>query len=166
MISYLRKYKCFIEHVHGVCKILSFAFASVYFIHPFNTMPDAFFVSKKTRKRKRTTSTKEASSSKKNINGKGRPEPKSGSKARRRDEELESDATGDDDIGGIDDLELRVSDSDPNASADEDELETPAEKRLRLAKVYLESVKEGLGTLHRIVLHSIAYSWSLSHGRG
>ncbi|THH03256.1 hypothetical protein EW145_g6405 [Phellinidium pouzarii] len=108
-------------------------------------MPDAFFVSQKTRKRKRTTGGKEASSSKRQVNGKGRPVPNAKSRSsRRRDEELESDATQDEDGGGIDDLELRASDSDPNASADEDELETPAEKRLRLAKIYLESVKDDL----------------------
>ncbi|KAI5121593.1 hypothetical protein M0805_009464 [Coniferiporia weirii] len=108
-------------------------------------MPDAFFVSKKIRKRKRS-GTKEASSSKNPVNGKGRPgAPAAKSKtSRRKDEELESDATQDDDVGGIDDLDLRASDTDPNESADEDELETPAQKRLRLAKVYLESVKEGL----------------------
>ena len=78
------------------------------------------------------------------MKGKGKAEFKS----KRRDEELESDATQDDDVGGIDDLNLRVSDEDPGASADEDELETPAEKRLRLAKLYLESVKEGLGAFH------------------
>ncbi|KAH8112385.1 WD40 repeat-like protein [Phellopilus nigrolimitatus] len=111
-------------------------------------MPDAFFVSNKTRKRKRSGA-KEASTSKKPVIGKGRPVPGAKPKpngSRRRDEELESDATQDDDVGGIDDLDLRASDTDPGVSGEEDELETPAEKRLRLAKVYLESVKEGLGT--------------------
>ncbi|KAI0038624.1 WD40 repeat-like protein [Auriscalpium vulgare] len=41
-------------------------------------------------------------------------------------------------------MDLRAEDVDPNESGEEDEDETPAEKRLRLAKLYLESVKEGL----------------------
>uniref|UniRef100_D8Q8P0 Uncharacterized protein n=1 Tax=Schizophyllum commune (strain H4-8 / FGSC 9210) TaxID=578458 RepID=D8Q8P0_SCHCM len=65
-------------------------------------MPDAFFVSNKTRKRKRSGSVPDASGkSKKQSDGEER-------------------------------------------SASEDESETPAEKKLRLAKLYLESVKEGL----------------------
>ncbi|EJD02014.1 WD40 repeat-like protein [Fomitiporia mediterranea MF3/22] len=105
-------------------------------------MPDAFFVSNKTRKRKRSLGVKSASSSRKQVNGKGRPEGKAPNTKKRKDEELESDATRSDE--DIDDLDLRASESDPNASGDEDELETPAEKRLRLAQVYLDSVKEEL----------------------
>ncbi|KAI0267393.1 WD40-repeat-containing domain protein [Gloeopeniophorella convolvens] len=41
-------------------------------------------------------------------------------------------------------MDLRVDEVDPNESGEEDAAETPAEKRLRLAKLYLESVKEGL----------------------
>jgi len=67
-------------------------------------------------------------------------------KAQAVDEELESDATRED--GGVDDMDLRAKEVDPNESEDEDEDETPAEKRLRLAKLYLESVKEGLGASH------------------
>lgn len=64
------------------------------------------------------------------------------------DEELNSDRTDSED-GGIDDIDLRA-DVQPETSGDEDEDETPAEKRLRLAKLYLESVKDGLGE----------YSWT------
>ena len=67
-------------------------------------------------------------------------------RAKRRDEELDSDETDADGVGGIDDMELRASESDPGASGEEDDIETPAEKRLRLAKEYLESVKDGLVT--------------------
>lgn len=64
------------------------------------------------------------------------------------DEELESDQT-DEDGGGLDDLNLQADmEVDPGASGEEDEDETPAEKRLRLAKLYLESVKEGLGEIY------------------
>ncbi|KAJ2914602.1 hypothetical protein MD484_g5848, partial [Candolleomyces efflorescens] len=59
----------------------------------------------------------------------------------RLDEEL-SDKT-DDDEGDIDDMDLRAAD-DEEPSGDEYEDETPAEKRLRLAKLYLESVKGSL----------------------
>ena len=106
-------------------------------------MPDAFFVTKKSRKRQRPGNSKTASTSKKQLNAKGRPatngKPKS---SRTRDEELESVASEDE---GIDDLGLRPSDAEEYVSGEEDELETPAQKRLRLATAYLESVKEGLG---------------------
>ncbi|KIJ59913.1 hypothetical protein HYDPIDRAFT_32785 [Hydnomerulius pinastri MD-312] len=55
----------------------------------------------------------------------------------------DSDRTDDDDEGGIVDLSLRA-DIEPMSSGDEDVEETPAAKRLRLAKIYLKSVKEGL----------------------
>ena len=116
-------------------------------------MPDAFFVSSKTRKRKRTSSKPDSTNKRTTINGKGRPssaKPKSQAQTKpqtkkRRDEELDSDATQDDEFGGIDDMDLRGSDVDSRASGEEDETETPAEKRLRLAKMYLEDMKEGLG---------------------
>ena len=41
-------------------------------------------------------------------------------------------------------MDLRVSDEDPNQSGSENENETPAEKRLRLARLYLEGVKTSL----------------------
>lgn len=109
-------------------------------------MPDSFFVTKKSRKRTRSGASK-AEAKTKLVNGKGRPAKVTGARAKRRDEELDSDETDAD--GGIDELELRASDSDPGASGEEDDLETPAQKRLRLAKEYIESVKEGLGALNR-----------------
>lgn len=66
-------------------------------------------------------------------------------KKKKKDEELDSDQTNDED-GGIDDLDLRHDlHAGPEDSGEEDEDETPAEKRLRLAQLYLDSVKEGLG---------------------
>ena len=109
-------------------------------------MSDSFFVTKKTRKRTRSGVQKNTTRPKL-VNGKGRPTNAVGSKRKRRDEELDSDETDADGVGGIDDMELRASESDPGASGEEDDIETPAEKRLRLAKEYLESVKDGLGTL-------------------
>ncbi|KAF8874848.1 WD40-repeat-containing domain protein [Infundibulicybe gibba] len=106
----------------------------------------SFFVSSKQRKRKRIDSNADGGAPKK-IARKGPPARegrKTGAgkningakklKGKAVDEELESDGDGD---GGVDvdDMDLR---------ADEDEDETPAEKRLRLAKLYLESVKDGL----------------------
>ncbi|KAJ6593747.1 WD40 repeat-like protein [Mycena capillaripes] len=113
-------------------------------------MPDAFFTSSKPRKRKRSDAgpagpshkkfaRKDVSGGKKAPNG----APKRNAK-RPMDEELDSDQTNDEG-GDLDDLDLTADvDVDPGASGDEDEDETPAEKRLRLAKLYLESVKEGL----------------------
>ena len=109
-------------------------------------MSDSFFVTKKTRKRTRPGA-QGNTSRQKLVNGKGRPANAIGSKRKRRDEELDSDETDADGVCGIDAMELRASESDPGASGEEDDIETPAEKRLRLAKEYLESVKDGLGTL-------------------
>ncbi|KAG5728406.1 hypothetical protein E4T56_gene18986 [Termitomyces sp. T112] len=118
-------------------------------------MPDAFFTSSKPRKRKRTDSGAKGSSSRSAIKSsrKGPPQglAKHGSskvnnvqKTKRRvaDEEL-SEHT-DEGEGGIDDMDLRAEEEDLGASGEEDDEETPAEKRLRLAKLYLESVKESL----------------------
>ncbi|KAF8557490.1 WD40 repeat-like protein [Imleria badia] len=87
-------------------------------------MPDAFFASKK---RKRPTSKQSHSLRPFKL------------KKRREDEELDSDRTDQD----VDDLDLRA-DDEPESSGDEDIHETPAEKRLRLAKLYLQNVTEGL----------------------
>nr|VWP00621.1 MRP-like transporter [Ganoderma boninense] len=118
-------------------------------------MPDSFFAASKTRKRKRST-TRDAgpSSSKKaarGAKGKGRrlDTLKTGTASKKRtaaDEELSDDAQDEDDQEGIDDMDLRAPDVDPDAceSGEEDEDETPAQKRLRLAKLYLDGVKQGL----------------------
>ena len=114
-------------------------------------MPDAFFSSSKSRKRKRADPVNPTS--KKQRKGSARQNSvtprtnnvKALSKKRaRRDEEL-SDQTGEDD-GGIDDLDLRPDAAvEEGTSGSEDEDETPAEKRLRLAQLYLDTVKESLG---------------------
>ena len=117
-------------------------------------MPDPFFASTKTRKRKRSgtvpegrnPSSKAASSAHfKSRPTSGQPPSKQQKRTKRdRDEEL-SDKTSDNE-GSIGDMDLRADEIDERASGDEDEDETPAEKRLRLAKLYLESVKSNLGT--------------------
>jgi ribosomal RNA-processing protein 9 len=113
-------------------------------------MPDSFFASAKTRKRKLSVSTIERGGSAKKIIRKGKASSRNATHAgttrgvkRTVDEELNSDRT-DSEGGDVDDLDLRAS-IQPETSGDEDEQETPAEKRLRLAKLYLDSVKDGLG---------------------
>ena len=103
-------------------------------------MPDSFFVSNKTRKRKRINAPKDPSSSKRAVNGKGRPNGTT-KKTRFTDEDIESDASQNSE--GFGDLISEASEGEA-PSGEEDELETPAEKRLRLANLYLQSVKEGL----------------------
>lgn len=120
-------------------------------------MPDAFFASSKTRKRKRSASREQGPSTSKKAartnstsfakGGKGKKRAAAPpTKRKAADEEL-SDATQDEasDVD-VDDMDLRAPDVDPNAyeSGEEDEEETEAEKRLRLAKLYLQEVKEGL----------------------
>jgi ribosomal RNA-processing protein 9 len=109
-------------------------------------MPDPFFSTSKHRKRKREdSSTKAGPSNAKKIARKsfGNVTRKT-KKAKHVDEEL-SDGS-DDGLEGIDDIDLRGdAGDDAEGSGEEDKDETPAEKRLRLAKLYLESVKEGLG---------------------
>ncbi|THH29233.1 hypothetical protein EUX98_g4954 [Antrodiella citrinella] len=112
-------------------------------------MPDPFFASNKSRKRKRTIPTEQGPSKKvdRQSNGKKQPFKKSAAQPAKakRDEEL-SDQTSDDGAEGVEDMDLRAPDVDPDTyeSGEEDDDETPAEKRLRLAKLYLESVKSGL----------------------
>ncbi|KAI0365017.1 WD40 repeat-like protein [Pilatotrama ljubarskyi] len=116
-------------------------------------MPDSFFATSKNRKRKRSTTRDDGPSTSKKaargVKGKGGKarQPEAGTKKRKAADEELSDATQDDDEReGIDEMDLRAPDVDPNAyeSGEEDEDETPAEKRLRLAKLYLESVKQGM----------------------
>lgn len=114
-------------------------------------MPDPFFSAPKHKKRKRTDSNATTDPRKKFARKPTAPRDgkKPGSngpmrgKNGRADEEL-SDQT-DEGEGGVDDMDLRAEEVDMGASGDEDENETPAEKRLRLAQLYLESVKVGLG---------------------
>ncbi|KII91503.1 hypothetical protein PLICRDRAFT_104829 [Plicaturopsis crispa FD-325 SS-3] len=117
-------------------------------------MSDSFFAKNKPRKRKRSDAAGSSGPSKKFArkeapNGKARGSTgahkitkgaQKGKGKGKADEELESDATNED----LDDLDLRAG-SEEAVSGDEDEDETPAEKRLRLAQLYLDSVKEGLG---------------------
>jgi hypothetical protein len=106
-------------------------------------MPDSFFATK-TRKRKRVTLKDSGPSSSKKVlkTSNGRVSAKGKGKSRAADEELHSEGSGSE---ALDDLDLRADEVDPNESGEEDAGETPAEKRLRLAKLYLESIREGLG---------------------
>jgi ribosomal RNA-processing protein 9 len=100
-------------------------------------MPDAFFSSGKSkiRKRKRDAASSKPSTSK--------PSSKGPVKRSKRDEELSDSDAGE--AGGIEDMELRAEDIDPGESGDEDMGETPAEKRLRLARMVLEDRRKELG---------------------
>jgi ribosomal RNA-processing protein 9 len=107
-------------------------------------MPDSFFATK-SRKRKRVNlkDSDTSSNSRKVFKASnGRVSAKTKAKTRNADEDLHSDESG---SQALDDLDLRADEVDPNESGEEDAGETPAEKRLRLAKLYLESVKEDLG---------------------
>lgn len=113
-------------------------------------MPDRFFATG-SKKRKRTASSASVSAPRKKpattdgkLKSQRPPELQQPKKRIARDEEL-SDATEDDHAqGGIDDMVLRASDEEPYRSESEDENETPAEKRLRLAQMYLDGVKTSL----------------------
>ena len=111
-------------------------------------MPDPFFATNKSRKRKRAGVADHNGAKKvaRKANGKPQPTTKSAAQPRKskRDEELSDETSGEEE--GVDDMDLRAPDVDPDAyeSGEEDEDETPAEKRLRLAKLYLENVKQGL----------------------
>ena len=120
-------------------------------------MPDSFFTSTKPRKRKRsetssssfrksTTSFRD-DKNKKNLKSNGVVQHKRPRPIRPRVDEELSDQT-DEDVESVDDMELRVDVDEEEGlmgSGEEDENETPAEKRLRLARLYLDSVKEDLG---------------------
>ena len=114
-------------------------------------MPDRFFATGSKKRKRSLSSTSTPAPRKKLATTNGKPGPKKPSskthqpkKRTARDEEL-SDATEDDhDRRGVDDMDLRVSDEDPYQSGSENENETPAEKRLRLAQMYLEGVKTSL----------------------
>lgn len=99
-------------------------------------MPDPFFTSQKNRKRKRPGDAGPSSSKKMPRNAK-----QNAPKGKRRDEELDSDKSGEE-TGNIDDMDLRAPSDDEVMEDDEDPDETPAEKRLRLAQLYLDSVKK------------------------
>jgi ribosomal RNA-processing protein 9 len=116
-------------------------------------MPDSFFATK-SRKRKRVSSKDTGPSSSKKVlktsngrrtsaNGKG--------KARTADEDLHSDGS---ESVALEDMDLRADEVDPNESGDEDAGETPAEKRLRLARLYLQSVREDLGAPFPLFFHN------------
>jgi len=112
-------------------------------------MPDAFFATS-TKKRKRSgtsTNNTNTGSARKFARTSSKPHPKphlngkAKTKGPARDEELSSASDG----GDIDDMDLRAEVVDENESdREEDVRETAAEKRLRLARIYLEGVKEGV----------------------
>jgi hypothetical protein len=97
------------------------------------TMSDSFFAS--TRKRKKPSSGSQRKPTK-SVGNRRTPTTHAG------------DSDNDDEIGagGIDDMELRGSD----VESEEEIQETAAEKRMRLAKGYLDGIKKGLDGEHHI----------------
>ncbi|KAK9703116.1 pre-rRNA processing protein [Basidiobolus ranarum] len=94
-------------------------------------MVDSFFVTKKgSGKRKRTSQ---------NTPDKNNAKPKNTKQG------ASSDEASDDELGpgGIDDMDLMASD----VESEEEIEETPAEKRLRLAKKYIDNLRTNLGTV-------------------
>jgi hypothetical protein len=124
--------------------------------HHHLTMPDAFFQSDKKRKRPNRNG---ASSSTPNkpyekpyrpaAYGKGQKPSRAPGRS-NRDEEIESDAEGDQG-GDLDSMDFRKNREEVALSDEEfqDENETAAEKRVRLAKGYLAKVRSEVeaGTL-------------------
>ena len=113
-------------------------------------MPDSFFSTVKSKKRKRSDPTPNvgAPSNSRKLGRETRKQHRSAAKVngvskkkKVRDEELSDQTDG----GGVDEMDLRAEEPDPRESGDEDENETPAAKRLRLAQLYLDSVKTSLG---------------------
>lgn len=94
-------------------------------------MSDSFFAS--TRKRKKPSF--------------GNQRKPSNSVGNKRSRPINNDDSDNDDeigAGGIDDMELRGSD----VESEEEIKETATEKRMRLAKGYLDGIKKGLDGTH------------------
>ncbi|KAG8822168.1 pre-rRNA processing protein [Serendipita sp. 411] len=102
-------------------------------------MPDAFFSS--TKKRKRAPSSSKGKGKAMKISKSSKPST-SQPKKKGKDEDLSSDNSEHEGINNDDDL--RAEAIDPHLSGEEDAGETAGEKRLRLAKLYLEEVKKTL----------------------
>ncbi|RIA85384.1 WD40-repeat-containing domain protein [Glomus cerebriforme] len=125
---------------------------------------DPFFVTLKSKKRKSLTFEDVSSNGKKvktqsggnipQVKEKVPPKSRIGGKNQSGkkivDEKTDQEAvdlSSEDDIGpgGIDDMDFdKGSDEDEKSNEDENNRETPTEKKRRLAKQYIESVKEGL----------------------
>lgn len=100
-------------------------------------MSDSFFQ----KKRKRTGAETKAGPSTRRMRDKA-----SGKRAADEDE-LDGGFSNDDDDDAIDNLDLTHKYDDDIQESDEDNAETPAEARVRLAQLYLESLKDDeLGT--------------------
>lgn len=154
-------------------------------------MPDAFFAGSNSKKRKRVYTNSASSSNKAAKRSPGGAAAssrlpksvKSGHKngtrnilrnrvPNKRDEDLGSDSDAGDALDF--DEDLRASDIDEaemreQAEIEDDEDESPAEKRLRLAKLYLESVKNDLGARPMLVISDVcdaykAFSQRMENG--
>ena len=117
----------------------------------------SFFVTPKSKKRNYSVTFEDVSSNGKKIMTQDRgdiPQTKSlksknGGKIRNRKKleiDQEEKSSSEDDIGpgGIDDMDFDKDSEKEESDENEDNRETPTEKRRRLAKQYIESVKERL----------------------
>lgn len=106
-------------------------------------MPDAFFSKSNATKRKRPSTA--ANPTKKNATARPAPSSASSKSKTKRDEELSDD--GGEDVG-LDDMDLRR-DTRGGESDDEERVrsqrETAGEKRLRMAREYLEGIEKEQG---------------------
>lgn len=104
------------------------------------SMPDAFFQSERKRKRP-STSSRGRGGDRNTSRGRGRGGARP-QRQRDNDEDLSSEA----DAADLDNLDFRAGREDKAPSDDEvvDEDETAAEKRVRLAKGYLQKVRDQL----------------------
>lgn len=103
--------------------------------HSLRAMSDPFFVTA-TRKRKKPPTASDKKSALKRTKQRGHL----ATNGKNDDEGSSEDDFG---PGNIDDMELRGSEGE-----DEEEItETAAEKRIRLAKKYIEGIKESIGTV-------------------
>ncbi|KAJ9474328.1 Ribosomal RNA-processing protein 9 [Pseudozyma hubeiensis] len=100
-------------------------------------MPDAFFQ----KKRKRTSATSNAPSSSRAGPSRTKPSPSPRKPSRKPHNDSDDDDDSDVPGGGIDDMDLSHRyDHDANSDEEADAAETPAEARVRLAKMYLQGL--------------------------
>lgn len=105
-------------------------------------MPDAFF--QKKRKRTSPASSKGAGRGGSKAGPSSSSSRPSGGRMRRRETDEDEDEEGEDDGAGIDDMDLQHRYAEAiNSDEEADAAETPAEARVRLAKMYLQGLKTG-----------------------
>lgn len=119
-------------------------------------MPDPLFAKLKNNKRKRPSQPSVTNPHNKNASRRTAPSKRDAPPAKKprkeaaveEDDDDEEESEFDGIVGAFDDVDLeepQPGEMDDAASGDEYDDETPAQKRLRLAKMYLDSVRKGIG---------------------